>query len=78
MTLAIVDSRAGIRIDVEALRVAQVDLASYLAEVVYSIMRGSGMSVAANGEIRFLRAHAPRGAFAWIGLGVEGLVGKVG
>jgi len=61
MALAIVDGRAGVRIRLEALLLRQVYLARvsprFSAKVIDGSMQGS-VSVAADGQIRFLRAHA--------------------
>lgn len=62
MALAIVDGRAGVRVGLEFLVLAQIDLAGvgavFLAKVVDNGIVGGSVSVATDGEIRFLRAHA--------------------
>lgn len=62
MALAIVDGRAGVGVGLEFLVLAQIDLAEmgavFLAKVVDNGMVGGSVSVATDGEIRILRAHA--------------------
>ena len=61
MALAVVDGRAGIRICLETLLPVQINRSrvgfGVCAKVVDGSMQGS-VSVAADREIRFLRAHA--------------------
>lgn len=72
MALAIVDRRAGIGVGLEFLVLAQIDLAGvgavFLAKVVDDGMVGGSVSVATDGEIRLLRAHALADTSRYVGM----------